>query len=68
MRLPILAAVAGLAALAAGFDADVTDATGCPVAFKGKCHCKKQRYFRWKPDEDTFVVNCTNTGFNSKAL
>ncbi len=45
------------------FDDDVLDTTGCPAAFRQKCKCGKQRYVYWKPDQDLFVVNCTNTGF-----
>ena len=66
MRFTSLAATIFLAAFTAGFDADEKDATGCPKVFQGKCHCNKQRYHFWKPDEETFVVNCTNTRFNSK--
>ena len=66
MRTTTLAATIFLAAFATGYDADTKDATGCPTVFQGKCHCKKQTYHRWKPDVETFVVNCTNTRFNSK--
>ena len=66
MRTTTLAATIFLAAFATGYDADTKDATGCPTVFQGKCHCNKQRYHRWKPDVETFVVNCTNTRFNSK--
>ena len=66
MRFTAFAATILLAAVTAGFDADEKDATGCPKVFQGKCHCNKQRYHFWKPDEETFVVNCTNTRFNSK--
>jgi len=40
-------------------------ATGCPMVFQGKCTCKMQRYANWKPDQESFVVNCTNSGFTS---
>ena len=66
MRFTTFAATIFLAAFSAGFDADEKDGTGCPKVFQGKCHCNKQRYHFWKPDVETFVVNCTNTIFNSK--
>lgn len=50
-----------------GYDGDKLDGiTGCPAAFKQKCRCQKQRYHYWRPDEDMFVVNCTNTGFTGE--
>jgi len=68
MRFTSLAATIFLAAFTAGFDADEKDATGCPKVFQGKCHCNKQRYHFWKPDVETFVVNCTNTRFNNTEM
>jgi hypothetical protein len=49
------------------YDGDTLDATGCPKVFEGKCHCKKQTYHYWKPERESFVVNCTNTRFNRKS-
>ena len=44
-------------------DPDNRDETGCPKIFKKKCNCGKQQTYLWHPERnDTFVVNCTNTG------
>ena len=51
-----------------GYDGDALDSTGCPSAFQEKCHCGKQRFTHWRPDEELFVVNCTNTGFTDTSM
>ena len=49
--------------VSSGYDGSKLDHTGCPVVFEGLCHCGMQHYKAWKPEEEVYVVNCTNAGF-----
>jgi len=50
-------------------DSDNRDETGCPKIFKKKCTCKEQNYLRYQPTRnDTYVVNCTNSGFRDTQM
>lgn len=52
-------------AVMSGLCMAATDATGCPVSFRGKCHCglAYSRYDSFK--DKRYTVNCTNTGFST---
>ena len=52
----------------AAYDGDSIDDTGCPMSFHGKCSCGNTTYSNWKQGEEVYVVNCTNTRFNSTAM
>lgn len=64
MHFVWLLSILGLALSTHGF---AIDATGCPQAFGGLCHCGKvSGYQHWFNNDDVFVVNCTNTQFTGK--
>ena len=52
----------------AAYDGDAIDDTGCPMSFHGKCSCGNTTYSNWKQGEEVYVVNCTNTRFNTTEM
>ena len=53
--------------LTSAFDGEARDATGCPAAFKGKCHCGNVTHYKyWRSTEAIYIVNCTNTRFTGE--
>ena len=59
-----LAFIFAFARLGLATDGSQIDDTGCPAVFKRRCTCGMQKYANWKPDKLTYMVNCTNSGFN----
>lgn len=66
--LPLIFLISAFASVSA-FDGEERDATGCPKAFKGLCHCGVVSHYKyWHSSGDIYMVNCTNTMFRGKFI